>query len=446
MEGSAKTRPHVFERGDRLFLVAPVAPITLDDADIDHFAFAEDVKKSAPNPNFLWLRGNYVEADNPNANGDAWTAGELQIKSLTPMYCPVTVMHDPRTAVGLIADTALKTPDKDSVPRSRIETTLAIWAHRFPSVAEEIAHNYEQGTLMQSMECQAPNYACMTCGQTFHKLPDGAERDQWCEHLAENPNAGRILGGVTFTGTGLIFGSRGAEGAYSEAHLEQAVRNEIVAAHDELHERTTQEKTDPKPSRSVIPMEKREIALSEYDELRGRPTQDELTAEKKRADEASEKLAESERAVEEAEAAQKKAEKERDEEKGKREKLEEEARSGELSTERLGKLGNDFTEALGEKTRERLTEQAGKLEDEEWEARLTELEDLTETKRDAGAGEEGAPGGSGGSGSGGTVSREETASTRVGGGGNGGSGEQPSDASRKSVMSGLIGGPSKKSD
>ena len=438
MEGGTKTRPHVFERGDRLFFVSPVTPITPEKIDIEHFAFGDELKKSAPNPNFLWLRGNYVEADRPNSNGDSWTAGELSIKSLTPMFCPVTVMHDPRTAVGLIADTQLKLPKEDqSVPRARIETTLAIWAHRFPNTAEEIAHNYEAGTLMQSMECKAPHYSCLACGQTFHKLPDGRERENWCEHLAENPNAGRILGGVTFTGAGLIFGSRGAEGAYSEAHLEQAVQAEIVAAHDELHNGTSQQTGKPKASRSVIPVEKREIEISQYDELRGRPSQDEFTAEKKRADEAVDQLAKATKATEEAEAAQKKAEKERDDEKAKREKIEEEQRAGKLGSERLGKLGKDFTEALGEKTSERLKGQAGELKDEEWEARLIELEDLTEVKRDVGPEKGSAGDGGSGSGSDGTVSKDETARARIGARGNS-FGDTPSDVSRTSVMGGLI--------
>jgi hypothetical protein len=45
-----------------------------------------------------------------------WTAGELAIKGLTPMLMPVTVMHDPRTAVGAIADLALRTPEKRQGP------------------------------------------------------------------------------------------------------------------------------------------------------------------------------------------------------------------------------------------------------------------------------------------------------------------------------------------
>lgn len=433
-----KTRPHIFERGDRIYLVAPVSPFQPNEQDIEEFAFADELKKGAPNPNLLWLKGNYVEADKPNKNGHQWTADELAIKSLTPMYCPVTVMHDPRTAVGLIADTRLRTPEADGVPRARIETALAIWAHRFPDVAEEIAHNYEQGMLMQSMECQAPYYSCAECGQTFHKLPDGSEEAQWCDHLAEKPNAGRILGGVTFTGTGLIFGSRGAEGAYSEAHLETALQEEIAEAHQELH---TSKSDTPKRSgtaqRSVIPMEKREISVEQYDELRSRPTQDEFKAVKTEAEESARKLEEAEKAAEEAETAQKKAEKERDEAVEAKEKAEEEKRAADLAASRLDDLGSDFKSALGEKTRERLNKQASELSDDDWEARLTELEEMTEVQRDAGDGESGDDGESA-SGKEGTVSKDETASANLGPRRSGGSSDTPTEARRSSVIGGLV--------
>jgi hypothetical protein len=121
---SKKIEPHVFEKGDMLYIVAPVSPFTPGETEIEEFAFAKNLKDQAPNENLLWLRGQYVEADQPNRNGQMWTSGELAIKSVTPNFMPVTVMHDPRTAVGLIADTELKVPDRDSVPRARIETKL----------------------------------------------------------------------------------------------------------------------------------------------------------------------------------------------------------------------------------------------------------------------------------------------------------------------------------
>lgn len=431
----AATQPHVFENGDRIYLVAPVTPVEIDDQRFSEFAASNavlaDLKAKAPNENLLWLQGNYVEADNANANGHEWTADELSIKSLTPMFCPVTVMHDPRTAVGLIADVALRTPEADKVPRSRIESVMAIWAHRFPEVAAEALHNYEAGTLMQSMECQAPYYSCGECGQTFHKLPEGAEAKNWCAHLNESANARRILGGVTFTGTGLIFGSRGARGAYSEANLEVAVKEEIVAAHQELHERTSKQSHT---QRRVIPMDKMEIDRAEYDELKARPTKDALAKIEADRDKAQEELATAQKAVETAETAQKAAETKAEDLQKEKDAADETARAATLGSERLGKLGSAFKAALGENTTKRVEEQAKGLSDDDWEARLVELEELTSKKRDEGGATTTAADNNGG---GGTVTTDETASARLGGGGGGGA--PASEVKRASVIGGLAG-------
>lgn len=431
--------PHVFESGDRIYLVAPVSPIEIDDARREEYASSNallaDLKKKAPNDNFLWLQGNYVEADNANGNGHEWTANELSIKSLTPMYCPVTVMHDPSTAVGVIADVALRTPDADKVPRSRIESVMAIWAHRFPEVAAEAIHNYEGGSLMQSMECQSPYYSCGACGMTFHKLPHGAESANWCAHLNESPNARRILGGVTFTGTGLIFGSRGAKGAYSEANLEVAVKEELVAAHQELHERAS------KPSssqRRVIPMDKMEIDRDEYVALNARPTKEEFASATDERDKLRDEKAEAVKTAEAAEVAQKKAEKERDDLKAEKDTADETARAATLGSERLGKLGKAFKDALGENTAKRVEEQAKTLSDDDWEARLAELEELTSKKRDEGATSTTAA-------AEGTVTTEETASAHLGGGGGGGA-APASEATRSAVIGGLVGGVGRKKE
>lgn len=419
---------HVFESGDKVYLVAPVTPFSPEASDIEHFAFAESLKKSAPNQNIAWFQGNYVEADNPNANGHQWTAGELVIKSLTPMFCPVTVMHDPRTAVGVIADTRLRTPEADGVPRSRIETALALWEHRFPDVVAEARHNYEHGELMQSMECTSPYYDCAICGETFHKLPDEAEREMWCEHLAESPNASRILRGVTFTGTGLIFGSRGARGAYSEANLETAVKQEIVAAHQESHQ-----SSQTNPRRKINFMD---ITDEKYAELIGRPTKEEHASIVTERDEAKNEAAEATKKAEEAEIAKKKAEDERDDLKSAKEEAEEKVRQGELASGRLDKLGKDFKAKLSDTIRERLETQAKEMSEEDWEARLSELEDLTEVQRDAGGSgsEEASEAGSGD----GNVTPEETASAKLHGGGNG-NGAAPSKQKRSSVVGSLVG-------
>jgi hypothetical protein len=416
----------VFERGDSIYLVAPVAPFEPTDTELDELAFAEDLKKLAPNENIGWLRGQYVEAEHPNENGAVWATEELAIKSLTPMFMPVTVMHDPRTAVGLIADTQLLTREQDKVPRARIDTTLGIWRHRFPDTWDECASNYREGTLMQSMECLPRYYDCGECGKRFPKLPGGAEKANWCSHLRgeENSKATRRLGNVTFTGTGLIFGSRGARGAMSTAHLD--VFEDEVA---EFHERARTDSSRRKRRASTV--DTIEINRDEYDRLKADAARvPDLEKKVSGLEESAAKVPDLERKVETEETARTAAEKERDELKAKVDAADETARAAELSKDRLGKLGKGFKSKLGEFTRERLTEQAGKLSDEEWDNRLKELEETAKVKRDeGGASEDDEPE---------TFTPEETARSNLGGNSGGGTGSGPSPEARRSVVAGLI--------
>lgn len=415
----------IFERGDKLYLVAPVAPFEPGDSEMQEFAFAEAMRQQAPNKNLLWLRGQYVEADKPNANGALWTSDELAIKSLTPRFMPVTVMHDPTTAVGLIADTKLLTREAANVPRSRIDTTLGIWAHRFPEVAEEVMENYKQGALMQSMECIKSYYDCGECDQRFPCLPNGAEKANWCSHLRGEGNQAPIrrLGNVTFTGTGLIYGTRGARGALDSAHLD-VFQDEVAEFHERAHVRA-------RPKRRPRRMDTIEIERAEYDKLNLAASRvDELEKKVPALEETAAKVPQLEAQVEETETAKVAAETERDELQKKVEKAEETERATALSKDRLDKLGKGFTTKLGDFTRGRLEEQAGKLKDDEWDERLKELEEVAGVKRDEG----GEPSEDDEKD---VLTREETARSRAGGGGGGNNGSAPSATKRRSVVAGL---------
>lgn len=441
-----KVKPHVFAKGDSIFFVSKLAPITPSAEEVEEYAFADAVRKAAPNENLMWLRGQYVEADAENANGQMWTEGELAIKALTPNFMPITVMHDPRTAVGLIADTKLLVPEKDNVPRSRIDTDLAIWAHRFPDVAEEAMVNYEQATLMQSMECKSPFYSCAECAQTFAKIPPfdergiGRERKQWCSHL--NENARRILGNVVFTGTGLIFGTRGARGANDKAHLE-IFQEEVAEYHERAHRGSTSRR---KPtSRRASRMDEIEISRSEYDALNARPTQEAFDAEKARADKAEEEKAEAIKASEEAEAAKTKAEEEKAEADKKVTEFEEKAQKDTLGADRLSKLGSGFRAKIESmpNLKARFEEQAKSMSDEDWTSRVEEVAEMTGVKSDAKKeGEKEADDGDGG-GSEEFSSEEIAASHAARNNGHDGGG----DAKQKSTVAGLFAGtgPAKKS-
>jgi len=381
-------RPHVFERGDKLFLTTPVTKASPTEGQIEEFAFASAVKSSATNEHIGWLNGRYVEANKPNLNKAMWLSNELALKSLTPMLMPVTVMHDPRTAVGTIADCKLiggSTEENATSASARIDTILAIWKHRFPDIWEEAEHNIGDGTMMQSMECLSPSYVCSDCGQQYIKLREGKEQASWCEHLRSDSSQ-RILQDVTFTGTGLIFGTRGGKGAYTEAYLSH-FQDEIAEYHAKAHIDSTYRSSEG--SRSQMPTV--QIEETELAALR-QERNDERKAAEDRAVEVRDLTTKVEKA--EGEVAAEKTRADQAEEKAKG--LEEKAQRATLKDKRMGELGQGFLGKLGEFTRERLHELASTLSDEEWEVALKEREETAKVKRDTKAeGESGSGEGEG---------------------------------------------------
>lgn len=87
--------------------------------------------------------------------------------------------------------------------------------------------------------------------------------------------------------------------------------------------------------------------------------------------------------VEAAEAAKTKAETEKAAAEKAKTDLEEKANQTTLRDERWGKLGEGFVAKLGDHTKGKLQTQAGTMSEDDWDARLTEVEELTAVKRDA---------------------------------------------------------------
>lgn len=345
---------HFFEKDNHFYITTPLEVTEVSEGEVEAFAFADQLREENPNKNILWLRGSYVEADRPNTNGDTWESFTLEDSQRTPRLMPVTVMHDMESAVGVIADVQLRTPHKDGVKRTKLETVLAIWAHRFPDVAEEIRQNYKNGTLMQSMECRAKVYRLAADGDSTDVEDDV-----------------RILRDVTFTGTGLIFGTRGKRGAYDEAHLE--VFEERVAAH---HAAVRNRRSRPTVAKT-------EIEVEELVALKARPTAEDLQAAEKRADEAVQGREAAEQRVEELEAQVTKLQGEVEAAKADLEKERDKVAAEELKADRLGSLGDGFLGKLGDTTRGRLERQAKEMSDEEWADRIAEVEEMIGVKADA---------------------------------------------------------------
>jgi hypothetical protein len=135
-----------------------------------------------------------------------------------------------------------------------------------------------------------------------------------------------------------------------------------------------------------------------------------------------------------AEATKIKAEEEAKTIKAELDTAKETARQVELADERFEKIGAGFQAKLGDKTKERLRTQAKSLSDDEWTARLEELEELTGVKIDEAA----APGKED------EFSKREIASAGFRpGGGSGDSPKEPAPAQRRSVIGALVGSGTK---
>jgi hypothetical protein len=161
-------------------------------------------------------------------------------------------------------------------------------------------------------------------------------------------------------------------------------------------------------------------------------------------------LAERDRRIEQLEAEKVKAEEEREAAKAEAEQAREAGRVAAMKDERLSALGAGFRAKLDklETTARRVREQAGKLTDEEWAARLDELEETLGVKRDAkldggGDGDEDDGKGSEHTEAGLLFERQDVARTGLFGGGEpsevtASAGREPSPGQRQSVIGGLV--------
>lgn len=215
------------------------------------------------------------------------------------------------------------------------------------------------------------------------------------------------------------------------AHLEV---EELAELHARVHAGTGSRK--PKSRKGVMEIDDKDYAA--------------LVAKAADADklpEAEKRAADAEAKIEAEEKARVKAEEERDAEKKEREKAEETARRADLAKERLEKLGPGFIAKLAklETTKKNVEAQASVLADDAWEARVVELEETLDIKRDAKADgkDPDKPGETEETVANGFFDKDVIAASNLGGGGNNDEAveadAEPSDAARDNVVAGLFG-------
>jgi hypothetical protein len=158
------------------------------------------------NPFIKWITGNFVEADNPNSNGQFWTAGDLEMAEYTIKYAPLNMVHKFWRPVGFFLGTERTTLNRQEQAASGdnlvIRTLSGIWSHLFPAEAAMVENANETQTLALSMECRGTHLRCTGptgCGNEYPY----ADVKTHCAHLTERTSVRHIVN-PTFRGGALI--------------------------------------------------------------------------------------------------------------------------------------------------------------------------------------------------------------------------------------------------
>jgi len=129
------------------------------------------------NPDFIYIRGRAITADEPNGNGDYFPKEELQASYKTFIGCSMFVNHesdDPINAVGKVLD-AYECESEDGK-----EYWVECLGKIDKKIAPKLARHLETGTLDKtSMGCNVETSICSVCGCTLH-----TDADEKCAHLS----------------------------------------------------------------------------------------------------------------------------------------------------------------------------------------------------------------------------------------------------------------------
>ena len=159
------------------------------------------------NAGFTYLRGRFVEADSPNANGAMWTTADLELGQNTVAGGPLNWLHDDRMIIGSLLDGQLVGSREEASMGNHIETTAAVWRFLFPKQTDAIEKAAKDHGLYFSMECISRQVACVDtpgrpgCGEQF----DYGDYDAGnvCSHLRERSSVRRFVDPV-FLGGAII--------------------------------------------------------------------------------------------------------------------------------------------------------------------------------------------------------------------------------------------------
>jgi hypothetical protein len=165
------TRAFVTSLNGRTIVSAPASLLT-DPDGLPRAVAAAWEEASKANPNFMWIEGCFVEADQANRNRDFWSTNDLQIGEPTVAHGPLNWLHEERHIIGTLAAAQLVMPDETSGERAHIRSLAAVWRYLWPMEARVIAAASDDKKLWYSMECISKTVACQSPGCT-HEQPYG---------------------------------------------------------------------------------------------------------------------------------------------------------------------------------------------------------------------------------------------------------------------------------
>lgn len=94
---------------------------------------------SSKNHAIKWVIAKYVEADNPNSNGQSWSLEDLRMAQPSINYAPMNMLHKSNHIVGAYVANEMIYPTVDDDSESAeeaanpyIETVGAFWRYYFP--------------------------------------------------------------------------------------------------------------------------------------------------------------------------------------------------------------------------------------------------------------------------------------------------------------------------
>lgn len=188
------------ENKESFFLSAPVTILDLDRDTASEWAGKHIVN----NASIKWIVGKYVEADNPNSNGQQWSLEDLRSSQSSIQHTPMNLAHRSRSIVGTFVASEMIYPDFEGA-NPYIETLGAFWKYYFPEELAMIETAYSMGALYQSMECVSESVTCVgdnSCGQTFEYA--GPMSETYCEHILSRASS-RQLNNPHFLAGALIY-------------------------------------------------------------------------------------------------------------------------------------------------------------------------------------------------------------------------------------------------